>query len=211
MPKQEKWKIIKEYDRYSVSNLGRIKNNKSGQIISARKARNGYLRVDLRKGNIKYEKPTVKSVHRLVAEAFIKRLSGKNYVNHIDGNKENNHVNNLEWVTSKENTKHAIEYGLMNPDYKDMNIKSREKSNEAHNTKEYREKMQKINQQKGQTKIVIQLDKETRKTLKEFINCREAARYLFGEGTQKDRLISRCARGKCKSAYGYCWEYKEND
>ena len=53
MPKQEKWKIIKEYDRYSVSNLGRIKNNKSGQIISARKARNGYLRVNLRKGNIK--------------------------------------------------------------------------------------------------------------------------------------------------------------
>lgn len=50
-------------------------------------------------------------IHRLVAEKFIKPIEGKEYVNHIDGNKLNNHVNNLEWVTSGENQKHAYIIG----------------------------------------------------------------------------------------------------
>lgn len=211
MRKQELWKNIPGYERYAVSNLGRVKNNISGKLLNMRKAKNGYMRVNLRKGNVKYEKPTVTHVHRLVAEMFLTPITGKNCVNHIDGDKENNCVDNLEWVTSKENTMHAIKVGLMNPDYSEMNKKSRIKSNAAHNTKQYRQKMQMVNQMTGQTKPVSQISIDTGEILQEYVNCNEAARFLFGEGTTKDRLISRCARGKCKSAYGFLWKYKEDE
>lgn len=117
----------------------------------------------------------------------------------------------MEWVTNQENTAHAIQHGLMNPNYVEMNRKSRVSSKQSHNTKEYREKMQRVNQMTGKTKTVIQIDRKTGGVLHEYINCYEAARSLFGEGTLKDRLISRCARGKCKSAYGYCWRYKGSE
>ena len=51
--------------------------------------------------------------HRLVAQLFIPNINGKPCINHIDGNKKNNHVNNLEWCSHKENTRHAITTGLI--------------------------------------------------------------------------------------------------
>ena len=211
MDDHEIWKSISGFERYAVSNLGRIKNNDSEKILSTRKSTNGYLRVNLRKGHVKYEKPTVIHVHRLVAEAFLPPIEGKKCVNHIDGNKINNCVDNLEWVTNRENTMHAIKTGLMTPDYSEMNKKSRVKSNAAHNTRRYRQKMQMINQMLGQTRPVLQISIDTGEVLQEHVNCNEAARFLFGEGTTKDRLISRCARGKCKSAYCFLWRYKEGE
>lgn len=95
------------FERYSVSNFGNVRNDKTGKQLSKRKASNGYFRVNLRTGSIPYEKPTVVHVHRLVADAFLPHIEGKNYVNHIDGNKENNSVNNLEWCTPQENSIHA--------------------------------------------------------------------------------------------------------
>lgn len=105
---------LKGYERYSVSNLGNVRNDISGKLLSKRKASNGYLRVNLRTGTQKYEKPAVVHVHRLVADAFIPQIAGKTYVNHIDGDKENNAVFNLEWCTPKENSKHAYN---TKPDY----------------------------------------------------------------------------------------------
>lgn len=88
----EIYKKIKGFERYSVSNFGNVRNDISGKILSQRKASNGYLRVNLRTGMVAYEKPTVVHVHRLVAKTFLSFIYGKTYVNHIDGNKQNNDV-----------------------------------------------------------------------------------------------------------------------
>lgn len=207
----EEYREIKGYERYSISNYGNVINNHTGKKLSQRISTNGYMRVNLRKGNILYEKPKTLAVHRLVAEAFIPIVQGKDYINHIDGDKQNNAVYNLEWCTASENTTHALKYGLMNPDYSEMNRLSYFQSRESHRTKNYREKMQQINQEKGITRPVIQINRSTGQIINRFNNCYEAARFLFPVSNNKDRLISRCARGKCKSAYNFKWAYEGGD
>ena len=203
----KEFRTIKGFERYSVSKDGTVMNNMSGVVLSQREATNGYMRVNLRKGDEPYEKPKTLAIHRLVAEAFIPVVPGKNYVNHIDGNKHNNDVSNLEWCTASENISHAIKHGLLCPDYQKMNRLAYEKNKISHQTPEYRRKMQRINEELGLTKQVLQIDKDGQ-ILNRFKNCYEAARFLFGENTNKDRLISRCARGKCNSAYGFRWAYE---
>lgn len=218
----EIFKEIAGYERYSVSNYGRVINNTTNKELSQRKATNGYLRVNLRKGNIAYEKPHVASVHRLVADAFLLRETGKDTVNHIDGNKMNNYVGNLEWCSIEENLKHAWNTGLMTlknqRGYTPHNPRKHHVGNqvalqhniESHNTPEYRTKMQKVNAEAGNTKPVKQIDIKNNEVIDVYDNCHEAARNLFGERhINKDRLISRCARGEAKTAYGYVWRYGE--
>lgn len=99
------WKLIEGFDGiYSVSNYGEVRNNKTGRLMKPIKNEKGYLRVGLTtNGKLKCMR-----VHRLVAQAFIHNPDNKPEVNHIDFNKENNCVSNLEWVTGKENTKHSL-------------------------------------------------------------------------------------------------------
>lgn len=100
----EKWKDIPN-THYQISSLGRIKNILNGRIkIPFDKNRTDYIRAIL------FDGKGVKKryfVHRLVAEAFIPNPDNKLQVNHIDGNKANNCVDNLEWVTGSENMQHA--------------------------------------------------------------------------------------------------------
>ena len=120
----EIWKDIEGFEgHYQVSNLGRVKSLEwtyySGQGHYAKKVqpekilsqkvskRTGYCTVLLYGDKRHYC-----SVHRLVAKAFLPECEGKTIVNHIDGNKQNNNVNNLEWSTYSENTIHAIEHDL---------------------------------------------------------------------------------------------------
>lgn len=106
----ERWRWINGYEgKYLVSNLGRVFSAPSsvhldGYVLKQSVGRNGYLTVHLRKQG--GEKRI--SVHRLVAEAFLPNVDGKPEVNHKDGDKQNNCVDNLEWVTTSENKTHSI-------------------------------------------------------------------------------------------------------
>lgn len=103
----EEFRAIEGYPAYKVSNLGRIKNP-YGRIIKAN-YKEGYMQVGLRnEDGVKQ-----KRLHRLVAKAFIPNPENKEQVNHINGNKSDNRVENLEWVTNFENRLHAVKTGLV--------------------------------------------------------------------------------------------------
>lgn len=100
---KEIWKDVVGYEGlYQVSNFGRVKN-KENKIKAQHPQNGGYLIVHL----YRYGEHKAKTVHRLVASAFISNNSNKSEVNHIDGNKKNNKIKNLEWITPKENQKHS--------------------------------------------------------------------------------------------------------
>lgn len=106
----EEWADIKGYENmYQVSNLGRVKSLKRKEevILKCKITKSGYREAKL--FNVNYKDFLV---HRLVALSFIPNPENKKQVNHIDGDKLNNVVTNLEWVTSKENAIHSIESGL---------------------------------------------------------------------------------------------------
>jgi hypothetical protein len=107
----EIWKPVAGFEGlYEVSNLGRVKsfqNKKDGHIVSQSISKWGYLLCNLWKGN----KCKTVSVHRLVAKAFIPNPKNKPVINHIDCDKTNNRVENLEWTTQKENVHHSVKLG----------------------------------------------------------------------------------------------------
>ena len=105
---KEIWILINNWDNYAVSNTGKVKNVRTGKEIKQVENSSGYLTVGL----CQNEKKANFRVHRLVALTFIPNPKNKEDVNHIDGNKKNNHVDNLEWNTRKENDNHARKMGL---------------------------------------------------------------------------------------------------
>ena len=101
---REIWKDIEGYEGlYQVSNLGRVKRVTTNRILKSSKHVSGYLMVNLSKNSV----TSHQRIHRLVAQAFIPNHENKHDINHIDENKTNNHVSNLEWSTRKENCNHG--------------------------------------------------------------------------------------------------------
>lgn len=116
----EEWKEIKGYENYFVSNFGNVKHNDK---IKSQFNNRGYKCVDLYKNN---QRKHFK-VHKLVYMTFIGEYNYKLDINHIDGNKENNNINNLEVCTRKENLEHAVRLGLNKQSIKITAIKNGEK------------------------------------------------------------------------------------
>lgn len=125
----EMWLPVKGYEKYyEVSNFGRVRSldrvvtqkNRWGQdithlyrgkILAGDKTPRGYLSVDFRiNGHIER-----KLIHRLVAEHFLQKPNGKDYINHLDCNPSNNHIENLEWCTQSENIQYAYDNGTKMP------------------------------------------------------------------------------------------------
>ena len=107
----ELWRQIQGYPDYTVSSHGRIKSYKRSEygVLLVLNRHKGYRLVGLCRNG----KACSKTVHRLVAQAFIPNPEGKPCINHIDCDKTNDFVNNLEWVTRLENMAHATAHGLV--------------------------------------------------------------------------------------------------
>ena len=137
MELKEEWRDITNYPNYQVSNLGRIKSkerytkakgneiiHRKDKILKNQTDNKGYKYVRLYNSN----GFKAKKVHRLVAEIFIENPLNKETVNHINGDKNNNCINNLEWCTNLENIRHSIETGLVDLELRKSNMSKLGKS-----------------------------------------------------------------------------------
>ena len=196
---QEIWVDIKDYEGlYQVSNLGRVKALE--KVIIRKKCgirrypeiirklvpdKDGYLSVLLCANN----KVKTFKVHRLVATAFISNPENKPTINHKNGIKTDNRVENLEWATNKEQIVHARRAGL-------MNTNQYGKNNPMWNRK---------GKDSPFAKPIYQIDIVTNKIIKEFPSLTDAAISL----NKHSGHISQVCQGKRNSAYGYKWKYKK--
>lgn len=172
------WVPIKDFEnKYAVNENGDVCNLKTGLLLAQQQDKFGYVCVGL---TVNHWKVKTKKVHRLVAEAFIPNPENKPQVNHIDGDKTNNCVENLEWVTAKENMQHAFRIGL-------------------HKGSCYG----KLGKDNPQAKVVLQI--KNGEIIAEFYGLREAAESV-SKGCSH---IGECCKGQRKRAYGYYWKYKE--
>lgn len=184
---QEIWKDIKDYEGlYQVSNFGNVRklrfinnicNKEKTFNITKYKQNRGYLKVILYKDG-KYKN---KLVHRLVAEAFLDNPNNYNDINHKDGNKENNNINNLEYCTKSYNMKHAFKNNLW----------------KSPNSGRYGSNSYKA-------KKVAMVDKNTNKIVKTFNSIIDATHFI---NKNNSGHIVNCCKGKLKTAYGYKWQY----
>jgi len=110
--KQENIRIIKDCPKYSVTRAGIIINNNTGMALKVDKNQHGYLRVGLYQDINGRSVAKKYGVHRLVAVTFLPNPKKYDQVNHIDGDKTNNAVDNLEWTDSYGNMTHAVNTGL---------------------------------------------------------------------------------------------------
>lgn len=152
------------------------KRKKKECILKPFSSKIGYLEVTL----VKNKKRKSVKIHRIVAMTFLEKVKEKNYVNHIDGNKQNNNVENLEWCTQEQNVQHAIKNKLFDP--------------------------QKCGQAKkpNNSRAVLQFDKNGN-FIKEWKSIIDAEREL----EYKKSHISQCCKGKIKTSHGYIWRYRD--
>ena len=179
---EEIWKDIKELEGlYQVSNLGNVRSmhfNRGNVIRNIKTYDNGgYRRILIRAHGKIYRF----LVHRLVAEAFIPNPYSLPEVNHIDGNKCNNVVNNLEWSSRKDNIHHAIRTGL----------RPRFVTRQYHRGKLC-----------NSSKAVLQFDIDG-KLIRRYGLAKEAESYGFNA-----RSIQRCCRNERKTHKGFVWKYE---
>lgn len=177
-------KQIKGFPGYFVSDTGEIYSNvfhpTHNPFCELRKLKimfgpGGYGRISLKKGNTRY----FYLIHRLVAEEFIPNPENKPQVNHKNGIKTDNRVENLEWCTAQENMRHASKNSLLKPAW-----------------------LGKFGKEHHSSKPVIQIKGNL--IVNNFYGITEAERATG----INHRNISMCCSGKRKTAGGYSWKYK---
>jgi len=173
----EEWHIIEDFPNYSVSNLGNIKNNKTNRIMKLN-VKGGYYHISLNNG---YCKKGLK-VHRLVALAFINNTENKPEVNHINKNKLDNSVSNLEWATRKEQNQHRI---------KDLIITCN--------------KNKPINRLDKKSGVILEKYNSI-----EHAGIWASENQLTSNSHNGRNAIGNCVNGLSNSAYGFRWEYVDN-
>lgn len=173
---KEIWKPLKNYEKYyQISNFGKIKNNYNKILGWVQNT--GYKTVSIKNKKV--------SLHRLVAEAFIPNPNNYPCVNHIDGNKLNNRVDNLEWCSYKHNYNEAIRIGLIKPKRFEKGHKIRSK---------------KIIQYTLNGKYVNQYDCSI-----------DAEKELKKQGIKINaRNIRKVCNKERKTAGGFMWQYLRN-
>lgn len=199
----EKWKKIKEYENYEISNLGNVRSLKKQRILKPMLGE--YKKVALYKnGKRKFFR-----VHRLVAEAFLDNPNNYKIVNHIDGNKYNNFFSNLEWCTLSYNIKHSYDHLGRIPFFKNKNmnaltkIKISKSLTGKSKSQEHIEKIKCVKRDKA--KNINQYDKNNN-----FIktwNCATEIEEILGIKVQN--IIRNC-KGKRPSAGNYIWRYADD-
>ncbi len=195
---KEEWKEIEGFSDYQISNLGRVKSLKRNKekILKAVDGSRHYLYISLYSLN----KKSTYTIHRLVLKAF-KLIDDFELLqcNHIDGNKQNNSIDNLEWCTNTENIRHAFKTGLLvgrkgedNPMYgkhpsEETRKKMSEKQKCRHASEETKEKLSKIRSKlRGETNPYHKLTEkqvlEIRLLLKEGRLLQREIAEMFGVG-----------------------------
>lgn len=179
------------YEIWDCGNLVKVKKthklelNNIPKLMKFEQTINGYMNTRIKMNN----KRKWYSQHRFIAEYFIKNPENKPQVNHINGIKTDNRIENLEWVTIQENIKHSYEI---------LNNKPWNKGKKLPSGKDY----------KGKMKKVYQIDPTTMKIVKIWVNSNIAEK----EGGFTNSLIHRTCRGVTKTHKGYIWKYaKETD
>lgn len=183
------WRKIKDFPNYSVSNYGEVRNDVTGKILKPWVIKAGYKCVGLREKGITYKK----YIHRLVAVAFIANKENKETVNHKDGNKQNNAVDNLEWATYSENNYHA--YNVLVGGAERKAKQSKDRKGKRH-TKEWNEKIKKARSKSAKRVLCVETG-----IVYESIN--EAARKTNTNAGG----ISEACHNKKYSANNYHWEF----
>lgn len=199
----EIWKDIKGYEGlYQVSNLGRIKSlerksKTKGNVEYIKKEKvlkerfsHGYVSVIL------YKNGTKKNfrVHRLVAKAFLVNPKNLPQINHINFNRSDNRIENLEWVTAKENIQHNFKNGNVEKIIKNAKSVGKRYGGNKNATTKAKLRL---------SKKVYQIDKNTGQIIKVWDSAKDVERILKIPNTN----ISRCCLKKCMTAGGYIWKH----
>lgn len=198
---EEIWKDIPSYEgKYQISNFGNVKSlnysrKNYSKLLKLKNHKDGYKIVGLSNGKGKGK--SFFSVHRLVAQAFIPNPDNKATVNHIDGNKANNHISNLEWATPQENMIHSFKIGLRKYEYKGET----KRNNGKRYNGIYKSPILGLKGVKHPNHIeIFQYDLEGN-LLNKWDSIADACRFYNFSAS----AISNCINNKRKSAYGYKW------